>query len=294
MLSQTLHGPGSPYTVLFDAAPCVGLGLPAPFHAIYGDWFLSPPPATRPLLWTNFVVSHDGRTSFDLPGRRSGGEVSGYAAHDGWLMALLRTRADAILTGAATLRTAIRHFWSAEELFPADAAAFTALRAAEGRTRFPLLVILSQQGDLPVNARAFNQTEQQVLIVTTPVGVVRAQQLLGDRPMLRYVVNDTMTPDLATLVTLLRSSYGVNTLLSEGGPHIYGQLFAQRLLDDIFITRSPIVIGNPPAPARPRPSLIEGTAFNPDNPPRIRLLSLRRAGDYLFERSVIFDEGVRG
>ena len=40
-----------------------------------------------------------------------------------------------------------------------------------------------------------------------------------------------------------------------------------------------------PPPASPRPGLVEGVAFGPDAPPRLRLLSLRRHGDYLFQRA---------
>jgi hypothetical protein len=46
-----------------------------------------------------------------------------------------------------------------------------------------------------------------------------------------------------------------------------------------------VVVGNPAPPARPRPGLVEGVAFDPDAPPRLRLVSLRRQGDYLFERA---------
>jgi riboflavin biosynthesis pyrimidine reductase len=82
----------------------------------------------------------------------------------------------------------------------------------------------------------------------------------------------------------LRTTFGVRSLLSEGGARIYGALIAARLIDETFLTISPIVIGSPPG-RPPRPSLVEGVGFGPDDPPRLRLLSLRRAGDYLFQRS---------
>jgi riboflavin biosynthesis pyrimidine reductase len=275
-----------PYTLLFDDDAGPGLGLPADLRALYGgDWLLPAPPAGRPHTFTNFVVSHDGRISFDEPRRSGGGDVSRRAPHDSWLMALIRARADAIITGAGTLRVARNHRWTPWETFPPAEERLAALRAAEGRPPLPLLVVLSGSGDLPGEAVALRVPGQALLVATTAAGEPRARAALADHPHAAFHVSPGDEVDLAALLAGLRAERGVAALLSEGGARVYGALLAARLIDEVFTTVSPVVVGNRPAPAPPRPSLVEGVAFSPDDPPLLRLLSLRRHGDHLFQRA---------
>ncbi|NWF79787.1 MAG: dihydrofolate reductase family protein [Chloroflexi bacterium] len=281
-----MRGPGSPYTLLFDDDDAPGPGLPAGVRAIYGgDWRLRDALAERPYTFTNFVVSHDGRISFDEPGRAGGGEVSRNVAHDTWLMALLRSRADAILTGAGTLRVTRRHRWTPWEPFPDDQPAFAALRAAEGRAPLPILVVVSGSGALPADAAALHVPGQPVLVATTSAGAARTHATLAGLPQIAYHVSPGDRVDFSVLLRHLRHEHGVRSLLSEGGAQVYGQLIASRLIDEVFTTISPIIVGNRSAPAAPRPSLVEGAAFDPNDPPRLRLISLRRHGDFLFQRA---------
>ena len=278
--------PIQPYTLLFDEDDAPGPGLPADLQISYGgDWRLPPLPLGRPYSFTNFVVSHDGRISFDEPHRAGGGDISRYAPHDLWLMALLRARADAILTGGATLRIAQRHLWTPWATFPAEATRLAHLRAAEGRAPLPLLVILSTNGDLPAAAPALHVPGQPLLIATTQSGEARARAALAAHPHVTYHSSPGTTVDLVALLAVLREAYSVGSLLSEGGGRIYGALLRAKLIDEVFTTLSPIVVGNRLPPAAPRPALVEGVAFSPDDPPRLHLLSLRRHGDYLFQRA---------
>lgn len=281
-----VHGPGAPYTLLFDDDDASGPGLPEAFRAIYaGDWRIPPPPDDRPYVYTNFVVSHDGRISFDEPGRSGGNAISRGVPHDTWLMALLRSRADAILIGAGTLRIARRHRWTPWAPFPKDQAAFAAMRAAEGRHPLPILVVVSRSGDLPADAAALRVPHQPVIVATTAAGAAQARAALADLPAINYLISAGDRVELAEVMRHLRREHSVRTMLSEGGAQIYGGLIANHLIDDVFLTYSPIIVGNRPAPAPPRPSLVEGVAFDPAAPPRLRLISLRRHADYLFLRA---------
>lgn len=285
-MHATAPGAVEPYTLLFDDDDGPGRGLPADLRAIYGgDWRIPAPPADRPYTFTNFVVSHDGRISFDEPGHAGGGDVSRSAPHDRWLMALIRARADAIITGGGTLRAARKHTWLPWTTFPAAQARLAALREAEGRAPLPLLVVLSGSGALPADAAALRVPGQPVLVATTAAGEARARAALAELPHIAYYIADGPKVALAPLLAALRSDYGVGALLSEGGALVYGELLAARLIDEAFTTASPVVVGNRPPPAPPRPALVEGVAFSPADPPRLRLLSLRRHSDYLFQRA---------
>jgi riboflavin biosynthesis pyrimidine reductase len=278
-------GPGSPYSLLFDDDAGNGPGLPASFRTIYGgDWRMPPAPAERPYSFTNFVASHDGRISFNMPGNEGGGDISRHAIHDTWLMGLIRARADAILVGATTLRISPQHRWTPGGVFKEDGEAFAALRKAENRPIYPVLVLASLSGDVPAESRAISLLEQQVVIATTSAGAERAQKQLGERANVAYHISPGKELDLPQLFRELRTTYNAQTLLSEAGPRIYSLLLRDQLIDEAFLTISPIIVGNPLAPTEPRPGLVEGVAFTPDKPPQLKIVSLRRYGDYLFER----------
>lgn len=276
------QGPGAPFTVLCDDDETNGPSLPAAARALYGDWRLRTP-RERPYVYANFVVSHDGRASFGLPGASGGGEVSRYNRHDKWLMGLLRARADAVLVGDNTLRTEPDHCWTAEYIFPPDAAAFAALRQAEGRAESPLHVFVSRDGNMPDSA-VFRRPNIDVMIASTAAGVARARECLGRYPQVGYLTLGQDSVDLAALLRLLWRDHGVRTLLCEGGPTLYGAMVEARQVDDEFLTLSPILIGNTPG-GSVRPSLVEGVAFAPSAPPTTHLLSVRRVGSHLFLRS---------
>ncbi len=110
--------------------------------------------------------------------------------------------------------------------------------------------------------------------------------MLGDRANVTVRDFGTERVDPAALLAALRQEYGVRSLLCEGGPRTYGSLLGAGLVDDEFLTLSPLVIGDHPAGVgRPRPSLVEGIAFAPGRVPTQRLLNIRRAGNHLFLRS---------
>lgn len=280
-------GPGTPFVSLLDEDSGPGLPLPEPFRRVYGgDWPLPAPEADRPYTYMNFVASRDGRVSFSEPGHLGGGPVSRWSAHDRWLMGLLRSRCDAVLSGDNTLRLDPPLLLTPDYIFPDDAVAFAALRAAEGRSAVPLHVLLSLEGDLPLDATLFGRPDLPLLVATTTRGAARARALLGDRANLAVRDFGAESVDPAALLAALRREYGVAALLCEGGPRTYGSLLGAGLVDDEFLTLSPIIIGaHPPGAGPHRPSLVEGVAFSPEHPPTQRLLHLRRVGDHLFLRS---------
>ena len=276
-----IEGPGSAFQCLIDEDTTSGAVLPPEFQAVYGRWPL-PAPTTRPYTYINFVTSRDGRISFNEPGKSSGGPVSGFNQHDRWGMALLRARADAVIMGASALADAPRQTATAQAIFPKDADAWHWLRQHEGRAPVPLHVVVTRSGRLNAASIVLTDSKIEVLVVTTDEGAQRAHAAADDQPNVRVL----STGDAINYVRLgrhVREEYGVATLLSEAGPNIYGGLLAAGVVDDEFVTLSPIVVGG--SDEKPRPSLIEGVAFDPDHPPRSRLLTLRRSGDFLFLQS---------
>ena len=75
---------------------------------------------------------------------------------------------------------------------------------------------------------------------------------------------------------------GFSTVLTEGGPSFLGQLVAEQLLDELFLTVAPRLVGR--AGEGSRKSLIAGTDVLGRAWAEARLLSLRMHRSYLFLR----------
>jgi riboflavin biosynthesis pyrimidine reductase len=86
--------------------------------------------------------------------------------------------------------------------------------------------------------------------------------------------------DLARVIAKLRGR-GLDVVCSEAGPHVTGELLKSRLLDEIFLTVSPVLAGRD---KERRFGMVEGVELLPKAGVWSRLMSARRHGDYLFVR----------
>lgn len=258
-----------PFEVLFEGALPV-YSLPAELERLYGRLGFS-----EPILYSNFVSSLDGVVT--LGSQPSAGSlISGKDPADRFLMGLLRACADAVLLGAGTLRATPGHVWTPAHIFPEQAAGFAALRAGLGRSPEPRLVLLTASGELDTTHRAL---VAGATVVTTRAGA----KAIGDRlpPGCDLIaIGDGKSLDLSrTLDELRRRGYGV--LLTEGGPHVMGQLIEGGLLDEAFLTLSPVAAGRG---EERRMGMVAGVELLPKAGAWARLLSARQHGDYLFLR----------
>lgn len=256
-------------------------GLVPEVQEIYGvDWRI-PTPGGRPYCFSNFVMSHDGRISYSIPGHEGGGDVSDFNAHDQWLMGLLRSRADAVMVGANTLRSEADHLWTAEFIAPDHQMLFQKQRDADGRGAPPLQVFVTSSGQIAPDAAVFHRPDLHVLVITTELARPTVEAL--SLPRTQVLVAGDTDVDIPRALELLATEWRVQTLLCEGGPRLYGSLVSSGCLDDEFLTLSPVVIGS--SDDAPRPGLIEGHSFAPGGSPRAHLRSVHRVGDHLFLRT---------
>ena len=275
----------SPSVCLFDEAADEGLSLPGSFKEVYGGDWVIPGAGEATYVYSNFVVSHDGRISFNEPEHYGGGDVNGGNPFDLWLMALLRARADAVMVGDNTLRLEPEHVWTHQYIFPDDTGAFHELRQAEGRSTYPLQVFLSIDGRINWDAAVFDCPDYHVVIATTKQGEARVSEEARANAKIDVVAQSGSVVDMRELTDTLRRKFAVRTLLIEGGPRAYGSAIADRIIKDEFLTLSPIVVGNDSAEGKNRPGLLDGAAFSPGNALQMIPLSLKRHGNHMFLRS---------
>ena len=236
--------------------------MPAELERIYGSLGFG-----QRVLYSNFVASLDGVASLgDTPS--AGSVISGRNPADRFLLALLRACADAVLVGAGTLRATPGHHWTPQHTFPALADEFAALRKSLGRRPDPRLVILTRSGNIDPQHPAL---ADGATVVTPRRGVL--ERLPKGTDLIA-------TDDLGKALGELRSR-GFDVLLTEGGPHVMGELIAGGMLDEVFLTVSPVIAGRD---QEMRLGMAAGVELLPARAVWGRLLSLRRHGDYLFTR----------
>jgi riboflavin biosynthesis pyrimidine reductase len=190
-------------------------------------WEAAPPGRSgrpvRPHVAVNMVQTCDGRAS--VHGRT--GPMSSLA--DRQLFHALRTRVDAVMVGAGTLR--VERYG---RMVP-DAARREQRRAA-GLEPDPLAIVVSGSLDLPADLPLLQDPASRVVIVTAAQG-----SLAGVRAQVEYLRSAAV--DLPAALARLRGEHGVRAILCEGGPHLNASLLAQGLIDELFLTTVPALAG---------------------------------------------------
>lgn len=246
-----------------------GYDLPADIEQIYGRIGFA-----ERAVYSNFVASIDGVVSLG-EGSSAGSVISGKNPADRFLMALLRACADAVLIGAGTLRATPGHRWTPSHVYPDLASSFDRLRRTLGRSPEPRLVLLTATGNLD---SAHPAVVQGATVVTTAQA---AKSLRARLPKSCDVIESGESEvDIEAAFSELESR-GIKVLLTEGGPHVIGELVANGLLDEVFLTISPVVAGRN---GGVRLGMVAGAEFLPASGVWSTMLSSRRHGDYLFLR----------
>lgn len=245
--------------------------LPDRLLTLYGG----PLGLTRPALYANFVATLDGVAALpEVP--KSSKLISGNSAADRFVMGLLRAAADAVLIGSGTLRGSPRTRWTAEHTYPAEVEAFAELRRNRGLSPTPTLVVLTGTGAIDPDHPAL---AAGTLVMTTRRG---AESLRGRLPggVTVVTVGGGERPDPARAVAELRRR-GHRIILSEAGPHLFGSLLAAGLVDELFLTQSPVLAGSASPNAL---RLVEGAPLLGRTEAQGTLLSVRRHRGHVFLR----------
>jgi riboflavin biosynthesis pyrimidine reductase len=197
-----------------------------------------PAPADRPFMLVNMIATADGRAT--IAGRT--GTIANRADYE--LFHALRTRVDAVMVGAETVRV-------------------------EGYGRMdPFAVLVTRSALVPADVGLLKAPENRV-IVLTPSPDAKLPPCAAQVSYLRA--------PLAEGVPRLRSEHGVRSILCEGGPQLLGDLLRAGLVDELHLVIAAKLAGGPDPI-----TIVTGAALDP--PVDLRLLSLHESGGYLFLR----------
>ncbi len=281
MITDVMHE----FQVLFDHSE--GSESLDPAMSRYGKLGFPAPAAARPWVYANFVQTLDGIVSL-LGDEAGGADISGLP-EDRWLMDLLRAHADAVMLGMGTLREEQRmgRPRSRGPVFRIMDAGMQRLRTRlrNGRERN---VLVTARADFQMSDYAvFDGEHVDVTIVTTREGAERLEAQHNSHPWVDIIGADAAANgegvDLRTSVATLKERYGINYLLCEGGPFLYSGMLAAGLIDEKFVTVSPIEVGRLSAQG-PRPTVLPGVGFSKEDAVRWSWLSCRKVGDHQFHR----------
>jgi riboflavin-specific deaminase-like protein len=210
----------------------------------------------RPYLILNFATTLDGRAAISGRSGAIGSDT------DAETLQRLRTRVDAVMIGAGTMR-AERY---GRMVSNPD---FRAYRERSGLAQDPLGVIVSNRLELPWDAGLFTNGGGQVVIftaseqeppeTTTPVTVIRHADGVELDRALEWLLNER----------------GIKSILCEGGPTLHGRLREGGLADELFLTIAPKIAGGE------GPRVLEGALPNVD---QVELAWLLESDSELFTR----------
>ncbi|MEV4620088.1 pyrimidine reductase family protein [Asanoa sp. NPDC049573] len=181
--------------------------------------------STQPIVRVNFVTSVDGAVEVD--GYSKG--LSGPA--DKRVFGILRKVCDALLVGAGTMRHEGYRAVTLDE-------PRRAWRLARGLPATPTLVVVSASLAVDPGAPVFTAAPVRPVVLTTaaagaPPGLDEVADVVrvGEREV-----------DLVAGLAALRER-GLDQILCEGGPHLFGALTAADLVDELCLTVSPLLAG---------------------------------------------------
>ncbi|MCD6052925.1 MAG: bifunctional deaminase-reductase-like protein [Rubrobacteraceae bacterium] len=231
--------------------------------AIYEDLDLPPTgnrEGARPYVIINTVSSVDGRTVME-------GKAAGIGSTaDRRTMRTLRSKVDAVMIGAGTLR--------AEKLS-------LGLDPTDG-VRQPLAIIVTDTGDVPLEEQLIVKGGQEILILLSDAAPRRvAERLRGLAPVMSAPASSTGAVDLQAALRALQAERGVESLVLEGGPGLNHALISRQLVDELFLTVAPELLGGTAAQTL---TLLRGPEIPARDRPVLELLSIHVAESELFLR----------
>lgn len=260
-----------PFTVLAEDEDLPRWDVPEALAALYGSAI----GLDEPCVVANFVESLDGVVAVPRLAR-SHAVIGDDSEADRFMLGFLRACADAVVIGAGTLLASPKGTWRIDRAYPPAAEALAELRARRGRPEQPLVVVVTTGASLDPTHPVL---ESGALLLTTEGAASRVRAAVPAATEV-VAVNDAETVDLARALELLRDR-GCPVVLTEAGPSMFGSLVASQLVDELFLTISPVLAGRA---TTARLGLVEGVELVPQTRVAGRLRSVRTHGSHLFLR----------
>jgi riboflavin-specific deaminase-like protein len=169
------------------------------------------------------VTSADGQATVGGKASKIGSDVDRHAMRN------LRAKNDGVMVGANTVR--------------AERLSLGLDETTQGVQ--PLGVILTTSGDVPLETNLiFHQDQTMLVIASGEILDNRAEALSKKATVIRIEANSGGRPDLSRTLQALKRDHAVERLLVEGGPTLNRALISAGLVDELFLTLAPKLLGS--------------------------------------------------
>lgn len=188
-------------------------------------------PADRPYVVLNMISTADGAAAVEGRTRALGDDTDRAIFHG------LRTQVDCVMVGAGTAR--IERYGRL-----ARAPERRERRRAEGLAPEPIACLVSGRLDIPADLPLLGEPEARVVVLTGS-----ERELAPAAATVEYLRGEAGGGGrlaLAPLLARLRSEQGVRSVLCEGGPTLNHALLGEGLVDELFLTVAPKLVGGEP------------------------------------------------
>jgi 5-amino-6-(5-phosphoribosylamino)uracil reductase len=187
-------------------------------------------PADRPYTIANFISSADGRAAFHGHSGPLGDEADRALFHG------LREVAEAVFAGTGTLRAErYRRLVRDPER--------RSRRVAAGLAPEPLMCMVTRSGDVPSDIPMFSEAEARIVVFSA-----EDHDFSSCHADVQLVRLDPGELTLTTVMRRLRTDFEIRLLLCEGGPTVFGSLLTEGLVDELFLTLAPKLVGGGTSP----------------------------------------------
>lgn len=233
---------------------------PGPVEEVAAAAAYAYPTDGRRHLRANMVSSVDGAAA--LEGKV--GALTGPA--DQQLLLTLRSLCDVLIVGAATVR--------AEGYGPVKVQPeLQAARHEAGQLVAPRLAVLSRAIDVDLGSRAFTAAVERPIILTTELA--DRERVRAAEEVAEVLVVGEEAVDLRLAADVLAEK-GLTRMLTEGGPSVLANLYAQHLVDELCLAIAPLVTCGDYTRVTSGPALT--------SPQPVELTAVLEKDDFLFLR----------
>ena len=215
----------------------------------------------RPFVYINMAATVDGKIT------STGREYPRFTSPvDRVRMDRLRATADALMVGAGTVRS--------------DNPTWHVRTPALRERSAPHRVLVSASAQIPDDSRFFDTRHggRSILVTTCRTPEARLEAFEGRAEVWRFGEEQV---DLGEALRAL-SATGVRRMLVEGGAELNWTLFELDLVDELYVTVAPSLLGGSEAP-----TLLGGSGWSMNAQRRLSLLEMDREGDEIYLRYAV-------
>jgi riboflavin biosynthesis pyrimidine reductase len=216
-----------------DQFPVIGIGNDWSRQHFGGPFYVFDAPPVTPAISLVFVQTRDGNTGASDPDDLGGGPTDKHLIYEG----LSRVAADGVLAGASSVGHSV--------FFAVNHPELVALRLELGFTRHPAQLVMSKDGNFDLDARVFTTPDAPVFVLAGDQCIKKLADEIARRPWITLIPTED---DLRSTFARLRSDHGIGRISAVGGRAAATSLVDAGLVQDIYLTTSPIDGGEPDTP----------------------------------------------